>query len=192
MDIAQYLRPARVLAMCIDGTPRPTACPLPLHDPLYYALFYLVRETHPLTMDLPFGRFLDVLSSSSDADISDAVVEHLRPSEVGPRVWSMAVGLAMQRAGRMQTLQQEEDEVEGRQHVPIVAGMVPTGEDTVRVVSVVPDDQFGAAFGAAPGNGRVVVLPGTVHSEMLLDARTWQGIADVFFAAMAELVCVRE
>lgn len=196
LDIAHHLAPSRVLVVCIDGTPHPAACPLQLHDPLYYALFYLVRETHPATIQLPFGRFMDVLCSDPAVDVHDAAVEHLRPADVGPQVWSTAVGLALHRAGRMRTLLQEEEEVtvEGLRHVRIVAaaGIEATGvqEDAATVVSVVPDDQFGAAFGAAPASGRVIVLPGTVHSEMLLDARTWQRVAEVVSAAVQGFLCV--
>lgn len=184
LDIAARLS-HETLAVLVDGTPRPSQCPLPLYDSVWYALFYLVRETSS-SCTLSFGRFMDEVAVQG-TEAQQAAVQRLRPRDVGPEVWSAAVSRALQHAERMRVLALEEDApmIDGRRHIRIVAsaGIAAQLErvavaDGVAVVMVVPDDPFGSAFANAVVGGRVAVVPGSVHSELFLSERGWDAVAN--------------
>lgn len=190
LDIAARL--GRCLAVLVDGTPRPSQCPLPLHDGAWYSLYYLVREASQST--LSFGQFVDGVAVQG-ADAQEAAIQRLRPRDVGEQVWSAAVGRALQQAERLRVLALEEDApmIDGRRHIRIVAaaGIAAEAErvqvaDAVTAVMVVPEDRFGAAFANAVVGGRVVVVHGSVHSELLLCERGWNAVADAVAESMRE------
>lgn len=191
LDVAA--RVPSCLAILVDGTPRPHQSPIPLHDSAWYALYNLVNEAGTR---MPFGRFLDTVAVEG-AEAQEAAMQRMRPPGVGERVWSVAVGRALQHAERMRVLALEEDAplIDGRRHIRIVAAAGIAVEaahvhvgDGVTVVHVVSDDRFGAAFGGMVAGARVVVVPQTAHCELLLGERGWAAVADAVVGAMEYFV----